>query len=256
MLTLKSLTHYSNVLELTNPNHFLNTTTISESCYTPADWCSDAPGFSETVVVDVKPSYFSGYVFRGDTRPPDHIFEIGFDLQPTSRSETRYQSRVTGSVGGYTRACGISTSICASMGGKYAFEPSRRDPFFPSPYSGYVYLIDATEFKGFAIPTTHPDDPLAKQNPILREIDEVNFASNIPESYIVGIVWTRGNEYEGMENCQGIWSYRPTRLWLAVNPNFTKPVLLTDTIMKGMDAARQVQSHFNEHPTSSADTNR
>ncbi|UYM17289.1 hypothetical protein [Endozoicomonas euniceicola] len=255
MLTLESVTHYSNILELTNPHHFLNTTTIPGACYTPADWCSDAPGFSETVVVKVKPSYFSGYVFRGDARPPDLIFEVGFGLQPTSSSARRHRLRTIGAVkGGITGKHGISTSVCASVCGHYSSRASNLDPF--SSGAGFVYLIDATEFKGFAIPSPRPNDPIAAQNPILKDIYEVNFASYIPGSYIVGIVWPSGRITSGLKHCQRPWLDTPSRIWLAVNPHFTKPMLVTDTIMEGMEAAMQVQSHFNERPTSSADTNR
>ncbi|MCW7552059.1 hypothetical protein NX722_05255 [Endozoicomonas gorgoniicola] len=90
MLSLENLTHPSNVLELTNPNKFLNTTNIAGSCYTHGNWCSDDP-WSDAVLVDVMPSYFSGYVFRGDARSPDIIFEKGFTAQLR-----RFEMQLTG----------------------------------------------------------------------------------------------------------------------------------------------------------------
>ena len=247
MLTLESLTRYSNVLELTNRHHFLNTTTVSGACYTPNNCCSKAPGISRAVMVDVQPSYFSGYVFRGDTRPPDLIFERGFELQQTPGDELTTQRKMIGAVrDGFTDNYGISTSVCASVSAQYAFEFALR--------GGYVYLIDATVFKGFAIPAPLflRRSLLVMSNPILKDIYEVNFPSNIPGSYIVGIVWSLGGRSEGfggsggLKNCRRKWPYNVTRLWLAVNPNFRKPLLLSDGIMEGMEAAKQVQAHFNE----------
>ncbi|UYM17291.1 hypothetical protein [Endozoicomonas euniceicola] len=253
MLTLDSLTHYSNVLELTNRHHFLNTTTVLGACYTPGNWCSRAPGISGAVMVDVQPSYFSGYVFRGDTRPPNLIFEDGFELQLTPGDENTRARTMIGAVGGgATGIYGISTSVCVSVCAQYSLRFSRRNPRSPSTGSGYVYLIDATEFKGFAIPAPDPNERVVIHNPILRDIYEVNFASNIPGSYIVGIVWPLGKIDAGMKNCRCTWPFSLTRIWLAVNPNFRKPLplLLSDGIMEGMEAAKQVQAYFNERHSS------
>lgn len=197
-------------------------------------------------MVNPKPSYFSGYVFRGDTRKPEIIFERGFELQlePYSR---RTESRIVGAIGGITGTLGVSTSVCASACGHYSFRPTELDPFTPGGGSGFVYLIDATEFKGFAIPTPRPDDPIVSFNPILRDIYEVNFASYITGNYIVGIVWAYGKQDEGWLNSRGFWPYNPARLWLAVNPYFEKPLLQPDRIMKGMEAAIHVQNQFNDH---------
>ena len=251
MLTLESLTHPSNVLQLTNPGSFLNTTMMAGACFTPKSWCSDRPGPSGAVLVDVEPSYFSGYVFRGDARPPMLIFNRGFELQVTSGSEKTHVKKMIGAEGGgVTDHYGISTSICASVCAEYSSRASRNAPFPSSANSGFVYLIDATGFKGFAIPSPRPREPIVVQYPVLRDIFEVNFPSYIPGCYIVGIVWAKGTQVNGIESCQVKWPHTLTRLWLAVNPNFEKHLFLTDETLKGMDAAKYVVQQFNDRQIS------
>ena len=90
MFNLECLTRASNVLELKDPQAFLNTATMRSSSHLVSNWCSDVPEEPDTVLVDVRPSYFSGFVFRGDLRPPEDIFQRGFLLQhgqPLSRKE-------------------------------------------------------------------------------------------------------------------------------------------------------------------------
>ncbi|MCW7551368.1 hypothetical protein NX722_01660 [Endozoicomonas gorgoniicola] len=246
MLTLESLTHPSNVLQLTNPGSFLNTTMMAGACFTPKSWCSDSPGPSDAVLVDVEPSYFSGYVFRGDARPPMLIFDRGFELQITSGSEMTHVKKTIGAKGGITDHYGISTSICAHVCTSYSTRASRNAPFPSYGNSGFVYLIDANGFKGFAIPSPRPWEPIVVQYPVLRDIFEVNFPSYIPGCYIVGIVWAMGTQVNGIDNCHGAWPHTLTRLWLAVNPNFEKNLYLTDKVMKGMDAAKYVVRQFND----------
>ncbi|MCW7552057.1 hypothetical protein NX722_05245 [Endozoicomonas gorgoniicola] len=147
---------------------------------------------------------------------------------------------------GSTGKFGISTSICASACSQYSFQPSKANRFLPSDRSGFVYLIDATEFKGFAIPSSNPYASIVLNNPILKDIYEINFPSYIPGNYIVGIVWVFGNQNEGMINCRGYWPAIVTRIWLAVNPNYEKLLMPQDKIIKGMEAAQLVLEHFNE----------
>ena len=68
------------VLQLTNSLKFQNTTIIPGSRYTPARRSRE---YGAT-------NYFSGYVFRGDMRYPEIIFEEGFTLQASVR--TMYHS--------------------------------------------------------------------------------------------------------------------------------------------------------------------
>lgn len=158
-----------------------------------------------------------------------------------------------------TGRVGISTSISATACTRYSFRTSRRNPFSrrvtstddPNINVGFVYLIDASNFKGFAIPSPRPDDETAKQTPHLRDIYEVNFACNIPGSKIVGIVWPLGGRGDGLKECRGYWLPRPKRLWLAVNPNYEKQSLITDDFTTGMEAAKIVARRFNDRQTSS-----
>ena len=250
MLTLESLTHPSNILQLTNPGNFLNTTMMAGACHTPGGWCSNRPGLSGAVLVNVEPSYFSGYVFRGDSRPPMLLFDRGFELQFTSGSEKTHEDMMIGAVGGVTAKYGISTSICASVCTEYSMRAALNAPFTWPGNSGFVYLIDATGFKGFAMPSPRPLEPIVGRYPVLRDIFEVNFPSYIPGCYIVGIVWAMGTQKNGVENCQAVWPRTLTRLWLAVNPNFEKHLFLTDEIITGMDAAKHVVQQFNDQQVS------
>ena len=250
MLSLESLTHPSNVLELTNPTNFLNTMNIIGACYNPGNWCSDDP-CSDATLIDVQPSYFSGYVFRGDTRPPDIILKSGFTTQLTkfemqlTGNEKAQAKKMIGAKRGTTGKFGISTSICASACGHYSFKPSKSSRFSPGDRSGFVYLIDATEFKGFAIPSPRPNASIVVHNPILKDVYEINFPSYIPGNHIVGIVWPFRKKSDEIMACQGYWPPTPARIWLAVNPNYDKLLMPQDKVIKGMEAAQLVLKHFN-----------
>ena len=129
MFSLEYLTCASNVLELKDTQAFLNTTTMRRSSYIPSNWCSDVPGESDTVLVDVKPSYFSGFVFRGDLRPPESIFQHGFLMQHDPSSSMERERQAMGAAGGITQNTGISTSICATACLRYSFQNTSRNPF-------------------------------------------------------------------------------------------------------------------------------
>ena len=248
MLTLESLTHPSNILELTNPEAFLNTLTVAGCYYTPSDWCSDVPEHSDTVQVNVTPSYFSGFVFRGDMRTPMEIFETGFFLQ-TDTSDS-HRTAMGATAGGTTGRTGISTSVCASACLKYSFQHSGVNPFSRrrtpvTANTGFVYLIDARELSGFAIPSPRPQSSIAVHNPCLRDVYEVNFVCNILGCKIVGIVWSMGGVDDGLKECRGYWVHRPSRLWLAVNPNYERKSPSLGIVETGMPAAKKVARRLN-----------
>ena len=74
------------VLKLTNPLKFQNTTTLPGSRHISAN---ESEEYGAT-------KYFSGYVFRGDSRPPQVVFEQGFMLQLPVKSMHQIV-RMTGS---------------------------------------------------------------------------------------------------------------------------------------------------------------
>ena len=247
MRSLEVLTRPSNLLELTNPEAFLNTTTMRRSLYVPSNWCTDVPGEPDTVLVDVKASYFSGFVFRGDQRSPVDIFEQGFILQ---YDPTELNRRAIGAAGGMTGRTGISTSICAPACARYSFLHTRINPFSGNSASrdtnaGFVYLIDAKELRGFAIPSPRPKTEIAMQNPFLKELYEVNFVCNIPGNKIVGFVWPLGGREDGLSQCRGYWVPRPERLWLAVNPLYETKERPHSPLRSGRRAAQIVAALFN-----------
>ncbi|MCW7555017.1 hypothetical protein NX722_20805 [Endozoicomonas gorgoniicola] len=250
MYPLEALTHPSNLLELTNPAAFLNTATMRRSRYVPSSWCTDVPGERDTVLVEVKPSYFSGLVFRGDRRSPVEIFERGFALQYDPSTSPTLEREAIGAAGGITRSTGISTSICAPACARYSFLYTRRNPFSGNSASratnaGFVYLIDAREYRGFAIPSPRPDTEIAMHNPFLKEIYEVNFVCNIPRDKVVGIVWPLGGREDGLRQCTGFWVHRPERLWLAVNPFYETRDQIHTPLRSGLRAGEIVARWFN-----------
>ena len=206
-----------NVLVLTNPHTFQNTTIIPSAVYIPAV-ASAEHGARH---------YFSGYVFRGDSRPPKHVLEAGFILQqPLESMEQAQVMAGAGAHAGITWSEGISTSICAQAAAHYC-----RHPVIRSVVMGCVYLINALHFRGFAIPTPRPTESLATRFPILQQIYEVNFMHGIPNTNIVGVLWPGDSPMpQG-----GPWPFMPDQLKLAVNPEYEG----------GMAGAREVVECFN-----------
>ena len=190
-----------NTLILTNPEKFQNTALIEGALQMNAGNNAQRYGASR---------YFRGYVFRGDSRLPRVIFQSGFGMQIPLESENQLPT-LTGAVGGITGSEGISTSICVQAAVHYA-----KDPRFPVMMSGCVYLIDATSFTGFSMPTPRPAAPVAINFPILNQIYEVNFMHSIPNTSIVGVVWPA----YALSPIGVLWSQYPQSLRLAVNPEY------------------------------------
>ena len=208
-----------NLLQLTNALKFRDTTTIPGSRHIPA---VRSRGF-------LAQSYFSGYVFRGDTRPPDIIFEQGFMLQHPVKSMDQVLM-MTGlshyaRCRGYTGSEGISTSVSVDNASYYT--ASRRG----SEIRGYVYLIDAMDMAGFAVSET-PD--VFWEPPSLEVKNEVCFLSPIPNTSVVGVVWP-----EGFRPLTFIWPDVTAKLNLAVNPEYWSGC------EKGLAAAKKVVELFN-----------
>ena len=236
MLTRSALFASDNRLLLDNPANFQNTMNVTGACYVRNDWCMNDPGDHDQIFVTYKPSYFSGYVFRGDTRDPLEVLGLGFNLRPSFRSLEEQEQVISGANKGITRTEGISTTVCASASHKYSGK--NYGPVIL--HTGYVYLIDAVNFKGFAIPSPFPTDLIAVRYPCLRELYEVNFPNPIPSFKIVGIVWP----VERRNRPVGEWPEYPSELLLSVNPYY-KASFIDGCNKKGKEAASVVADRFN-----------
>ena len=239
MLTEERLFDRDNLLCLDNPANFQNTMNVTGACYVPSSWTTDLG--NEWVLVTHKPSYFSGYVFRGDVRNPLEILESGFSLD-VPVSQGRYLDRlVSGAVRGITDRYGVSTSVCASACTRYAMNMFSVYNMGLRYFKGYIYLIDAVHFKGFAIPSPLPNNPIAIRFPHLREVYEVNFPNAIPNYKIVGVVY-----FLGLNSVteQPMWPEHPPKLMLAVNPYYSASFVYGHQ-KTGMEAAKVVVDRFN-----------
>ncbi|WP_330924153.1 hypothetical protein [Candidatus Sororendozoicomonas aggregata] len=200
---------------------------------------------------------FSGFVFRGDTRGPEVIFKEGFVPLYQLRADQDvdlFMDRMTGNIGqGYTYGCGVSTAISARIAGYYV---QHNNPcpyeaqcavmdrshwlsnwfqmtfevgplFAPYTYSGFVYLIDARLMSGYAIPVPerYRDKLLVnidwRNAEMLKEIYEVNFMHAIPDTAIVGAVWS--DKHVTDDECKKSldWlEYKNLELTLGENPEY------------------------------------
>ena len=200
-----------NVLLLTNPGKFQNTTVVPGARYFPA---VSSRSFGAR-------NYFAGYVFRGDGNPIQTVLEAGF-VMPSPFTPI---DQARGASDDVTWSIGVSTSICAQACAE--FHPPRH----LGVLLGYVYLIDALNFTGFAIPAPHTEYNLALRFPIIQKICEVNFTHTIPNTSIIGVVWP-----ENMPRPRPFpWPSFPKALRLAVNPEYEG----------GMKGAREVVELFN-----------
>jgi len=214
--------------ELWDFNLFQNTKSMACALYRPAN-ASRSLGATH---------YFSGYVFRGDTRPPEVVFHEGFQLVDQTPVVSEAEVRVlAGAEGGITGNQGVSTTVCASVAGYYC----NRQPNFVvgrggrrirtlGYQKGYVYLIDALHLAGFAMPSPREDE-FTSAHPVLREVYEVNFMHSIIGEDIVGMVAPGGWHPQGAH-----WSISGIdTLVLSPNPLY----------MKGEAGVKEVVKTFN-----------
>ncbi|UYM14891.1 hypothetical protein [Endozoicomonas euniceicola] len=235
MLTEARLFDKDNLLRLNNPANFQNTMNVTGACYVPSSWTTDLG--NEEVLATHKPSYFSGYVFRGDFRSPIEILESGFSIAAPVSQGRDLDRVVSGAMGGYTGHYGVSTSICVSATTKYATRTYFCLDAHASIFNGYIYLIDAVHFKGFAIPSPLSNDSITIRFPHLREVYEVNFPHLIPNFKIVGIVYLSRHDFSP-------WPDYPSKLFLAVNPYYSASFVYGHQ-KTGMEAAKVVADRFN-----------
>ena len=228
-----------NLLRLDNPTNFQNTMNVTGASYTRNSWCTDKG--RDWVLVDHQPSYFSGYVFRADRRDPTIILESGFTVDVPVVLGEDLNRVMSGAVrGGFTHHYGISTSICVNVASRYVSTKWFSIPLF----LGYIYLIDATCFQGFAIPNPFPNQAEARTFPHLREIYEVNFPNAIPNFSIVGVVYSPKPGTMERKIYGFPWPDHPLELVLAVNPYYSASVI-HGQIKTGMEAAKEVADRFN-----------
>ena len=238
MLTRAELYARNNLLCLNNPANFQNTMNVTGACYVPNSWTTDLG--DEGVLVTHKPSYFSGYIFRGDLRSPLEILESGFSINAPVSQGRDLDRVVSGAVGGITDHYGISTSVCASASTRYVMDMLSVYSMSLWYFDSYIYLIDAVHFKGFVITSPRPNDPIAIRFPHLREVYEVNFPNAIPNYKIVGVVYFPGLSVTQ----QTIWPEYPSKLMLAVNPYYSASFVYGHQ-NTGMEAAKVVANRFN-----------
>ena len=205
----------SNRLLITDTRKLLDTSLISGTHYFLSD--------------QVAESYFSGFVFRGDTRTPEDIFYSGFVNQTPLTNEDQVL-RMAGGIGwGYTYTYGVSTAISLPVCQQY-IERIHRKPFhIDKRYNtGCIYLIDAMHLSGFAIRHPFEDGEFVQTFPTTRGLYEVNFMHGIPNTSIVGVLF----QHLGRRNVlKRIWPFIPESfppnyvydlrsVYLAVNPEY------------------------------------
>ena len=205
-----------NVLLLTNPEKFQNTTIIPGAQHTPA---ASSASYGAR-------GYFSGYVFRADRRPFEIIFNEGFRHPPVS-SMSQIEVIAGAASTGSRWAKGICTHVCAQAA---AMHEEVNDY---SGLQGHIYLVDAMDISGYTVLTQRSSGSMAARFPIMQEIDEVNFMHGIPNTSVIGVV----SDLEPSWLCpiQFHWDSAPTELWLTVNPDYKG----------GIDGAREVVDLFN-----------
>ena len=184
-----------NLLLLKSCEHFTLASNIPGTSFTAAR-SSQAMGIK---------NYFSGYVFKADTRFPYDVFQNGFLVESpfnVGQSQSRGRSSISG---------GVLTSLSATAAG-YAMVHNHCTKIF-------VYLIDAMGYGGIL-----EDEPnLPRSYKCLLEPHHLNscnvrFTHPIFDSDIIGCVWS--DQFPSPQ--QAKWPPRvalgPSRLSLAVNP--------------------------------------
>jgi hypothetical protein len=130
---------------------------------------------------------YRGFVFRGDTRSPEVIFKKGFKLRTPAAELEKDIHQATGVRGGFggghdaldLDGRGISTSVFYDKDHVGAFT-------YGGAKGGHTYLIDARKLDGYHLyandfAARYPHSPKLDLAPV-----EINYASEIPPSAIVG----------------------------------------------------------------------
>ncbi len=138
---------------------------------------------------------YRGKVFRGDMRPPEVIFDEGFELRTPAAEIQKDIHQVTGVRGGFggghdaldLDGKGISTSAFYYKDNIGAF-------VYGGQKGGYTYLIDGRKLDGYHLYQNHHNAlyPNATK-PIHFKPSEINYAENIPPTVVLGAYDPLGN---------------------------------------------------------------
>ncbi len=138
---------------------------------------------------------YRGKVFRGDMRPPEVIFDKGFELRTPAAEIQKDIHQVTGVRGGFggghdaldLDGKGISTSAFYYKDNIGAF-------VYGGQKGGYTYLIDGRKLDGYHLYQNHHNAlyPNATK-PIHFKPSEINYAENIPPTVVLGAYDPLGN---------------------------------------------------------------
>ncbi|MGH8418300.1 MAG: hypothetical protein ACRER8_13615 [Pseudomonas sp.] len=138
---------------------------------------------------------YRGKVFRGDMRPPQEIFEKGFELRTPAADIHKDIHQVTGVRGGFggghdaldIDGKGISTSA-------YYYRENVGAFVYGGKKGGYTYLIDAHKIDGYHLYQNHHNAlyPSAAKK-IRFKPTEINYGQDIPPHLVLGAYDPLGN---------------------------------------------------------------
>ncbi|MFK7701164.1 hypothetical protein [Pseudomonas caspiana] len=150
-------------------------------------WVENQGRFSQQFIEPYDITVYRGFVFRGDSRTPDIIFEKGFRLRTAAADLQKDLHQATGVRGGFggghdaldPDGRGISTSVFYDKDHVGAFT-------YGGAKGGHTYLVDARQLDGYHLyandfAARYPQSPRLDLAPV-----EINYATDIPASAIVG----------------------------------------------------------------------
>ncbi len=191
---------------------------------------------------------FSGFVFRGDKIRPEVIFQKGFVPSETfdhSVTPNQAESINIGLVFNHGVSTTLSTRV-AQFQVKHNNDTVRKynhyleylDTFIDGYYfDGYIYLIDARCMAGYGInvPKDYKNQLLlmGKQQAFLHEIYEVKFIHAIPNTSIVGAVWS--DDHVADKSCETSRQWMgdlDVKLTLGENPEYDGDVVTVAKLFK------------------------
>ncbi|WP_164666809.1 hypothetical protein [Pseudomonas viridiflava] len=150
-------------------------------------WVEKHGRFSQQFIEQHDITVYRGFVFRGDSRAPEVIFENGFKLRTPAADLQKDIHQATGVRGGFggghdaldPDGRGISTSVFYDKDHVGAFT-------YGGAKGGHTYLVDARKLDGYHLyandfAARYPQSPRLNLAPV-----EINYATDIPPSAIVG----------------------------------------------------------------------
>jgi hypothetical protein len=149
------------------------------------------PGSAQKLIEDTKVVYFidrqegygyQGFVLRGDTRPPNVVFDRGFELRTTIRNVKEVNGMRGGFGGGHDGldpdGMGVSTSAYYDHSNMGAY-------YYGGKKHGYTYVVDARRLRGYHV---YANDHWVKQPDSTLGVrpSEINYGQSIPNSAVIG----------------------------------------------------------------------